>query len=56
VKESINRGFGQSVNYLTKSEQDGIQITTQAVDWKVTGKHAAIWSKNIKRSEYYVAI
>jgi hypothetical protein len=56
MKESVNRGFGQSVNYLTESKQNGIQITTQTVDRKVTGEHATIWSKNIERSEYYVAV
>ena len=56
MEERANLLFGQCLNYLMKALNNGAKITTQAVDWKVTGKHASIYSEYIQRSKYDLSI
>lgn len=51
MEERANLVFGQHRNYLTKPLNNGAKITTQVVNWKITGKHASICSENVQRSK-----
>ena len=51
MEERANLLFGQHLNYFTKALNYGVKVTTQAVDWKVAGKHASIYSEYIQRSK-----